>query len=87
LPDLKARLEEALAGIAGAPVELERPGDTGHGDYATNVALRLAGALRRPPLEIADKIAAAAVEGGLPRPITVTGSYSSRRRLCQDWSP
>ena len=65
MPDLKARLEEALAGIAGAPVELERPGDTGHGDYATNVALRLAGALRRPPLEIADKIAAAAVEGGL----------------------
>jgi len=65
LPDLKARLEEALAGIAGAPVELERPGDAEHGDYATNVALRLAGALRRPPLEIADKIAAAAVEGGL----------------------
>ena len=65
MPDLKARLEEALAGIAGAPVELERPGDAEHGDYATNVALRLAGALRRPPLEIADKIAAAAVEGGL----------------------
>ena len=65
MPDLKALLEEALAGIAGAPVELERPGDSEHGDYATNVALRLAGALRRPPLEIADKIAAAAVEGGL----------------------
>ena len=65
MPDLKALLEEALAGIAGAPVELERPGDAEHGDYATNVALRLAGALRRPPLEIADKIAAAAVEGGL----------------------
>ena len=33
-----ARLEEALAEIAGAPVELERPGDPEHGDYATNVA-------------------------------------------------
>jgi arginyl-tRNA synthetase len=65
LPDVKARLEEALAGIAGAPVELERPGDSEHGDYATNVALRLAGALRRPPLEIASKIAAGAVEGGV----------------------
>jgi arginyl-tRNA synthetase len=48
-----ARLERALADAAGAPVTLERPGQAEHGDYATNVALRLAGAQRRPPLEIA----------------------------------
>ena len=38
-------------------MELERPGDPVHGDYATNVALRLAGAQRRAPLEIAAEIA------------------------------
>ncbi len=59
------RLEEALAGIAGAPVALERPADPSHGDYATNVALRLAGGRRQPPLEIAAQIATEAVELGL----------------------
>ena len=35
----------------GADVELERPSDPQHGDYATNVALRLAGARRQAPRE------------------------------------
>ena len=38
------RLEAALGEAAGADVELERPSDAAHGDYATNVAMRLAGA-------------------------------------------
>ena len=37
-----ARLAAGLGEVAGAPVELERPADPAHGDYATNVALRLA---------------------------------------------
>jgi arginyl-tRNA synthetase len=51
-----------LAAVAGAELELERPGEAEHGDYATNVALRLAGARRRPPRELAAEIAGA-VEG------------------------
>jgi arginyl-tRNA synthetase len=58
------RLEEELARAAGVPVELERPAKAEHGDYATNVALRLAGAQRRPPLEIAAGLAETAT--GLP---------------------
>ena len=54
------RLEEDLGRVAGAPVALERPAKPEHGDYATNVALRLAGAQRRPPLELAGELAAAA---------------------------
>ncbi|MET1008862.1 MAG: arginine--tRNA ligase, partial [Gaiellaceae bacterium] len=54
------RLEEELARIAGAPVSLERPANPEHGDYATNVALRLAGAQKRAPLEIAGELAEAA---------------------------
>lgn len=37
-------------------VELHRPRDAGHGDLATNVALRLAGPLKRPPRKIAEEI-------------------------------
>ena len=40
------------------PVELTRPPETQHGDYATNVALRLAGERRQPPREVADELAA-----------------------------
>ncbi len=55
-------LAAALASAAGAELELERPGEAEHGDYATNVALQLAGARRRPPREIAAEIAATAAD-------------------------
>jgi arginyl-tRNA synthetase len=51
------RLAGALAGLAGAPVELERPADAAHGDYATNVALRLAPSRKVPPRELAQELA------------------------------
>ena len=53
-------LANAVAASAGAELELERPGEAEHGDYATNVALRLAGARRKPPREIAAEIAESA---------------------------
>jgi arginyl-tRNA synthetase len=55
-------LAETLGGLIGGEVVLERPGEAEHGDYATNAALRLAGARRRPPRELASEIAAAASE-------------------------
>jgi arginyl-tRNA synthetase len=42
-PDPVARLAGAISEIAGAQVTLERPGDADHGDFASNVALQLAG--------------------------------------------
>jgi arginyl-tRNA synthetase len=53
-------LAAALAVAVGAELELERPAEREHGDYATNVALQLAGTRRRPPREIAAEIAEAA---------------------------
>jgi arginyl-tRNA synthetase len=46
-----------LAAALGPDVVLDRPSDAGHGDYATNAALKLAGARRRPPREIAAELA------------------------------
>jgi len=65
LADPVAGLAGELSEVAGAPVTLERPSDAEHGDYATNVALRLAGVEQRPPREIAGEIAARAVERDL----------------------
>jgi len=56
------RLARELAPIAGAPVELERPAKAEHGDYATNVAMRVAPERRRNPRELADELAAQATE-------------------------
>ncbi|MCZ7587856.1 MAG: arginine--tRNA ligase [Gaiella sp.] len=53
-----AALEAAVTAVAGVPVELERPSEARHGDYATNVALRLAGERRQPPREVAAELAA-----------------------------
>src|SRR5207302_527878 len=40
----------------GVPIEVERPGNPDHGDYASNVALKLAKQVRKPPREIARAI-------------------------------
>src|SRR5947208_13908835 len=55
-----ARLAARLSDIAGAPVELERPSDPAHGDYATNVALQVAPARGKAPRELAEELAVAA---------------------------
>ena len=56
------RLAAAVGEVAGAEVSLERPSDPAHGDYATNVALRLAATQQRSPRELAEELAARVVE-------------------------
>jgi arginyl-tRNA synthetase len=53
-----------LAAALGPDVVLDRPSDPAHGDFATNAALKLAGARRRPPRELAAELAEEAA--GLP---------------------
>jgi arginyl-tRNA synthetase len=58
-----AKVQENLpapadAAPAAEPVIVERPADTARGDFASNIALRLAKPYRRGPLEIAKAIAA-----------------------------
>jgi arginyl-tRNA synthetase len=48
-----------LTGERPAAVVLDRPKNREHGDYATNVALRLAKSAGKPPREIAESVAAA----------------------------
>jgi arginyl-tRNA synthetase len=56
------RLAGRLSELADAPVELERPQDPAHGDYATNAALQSASKHRRPPREFAAELAERAAE-------------------------
>ena len=52
----RASKELGWPDIDGVPVDVERPGNPEHGDYASNVALRLAKQARKPPREIAKAI-------------------------------
>jgi arginyl-tRNA synthetase len=62
LPDSAvSRLAARLSELAGASVELDRPSDPQHGDYATNVAMQLAPVRKRSPREVGEELAAAAV--------------------------
>jgi arginyl-tRNA synthetase len=56
------RLAARIGEIAGAEVELERPKDAAHGDFATNVALRRANEAKRPPRELAEELAGQVAE-------------------------
>ena len=72
------RLAGALAGLAGAPVELDRPSDPAHGDYATNVALRLAKQEGRPPREVAARIVAELDLGDLCEPLEIAETWTAK---------
>ena len=53
-------LKQSLASVAPAaadtPIHLERPRDATHGDFATNLAMQLAKALKKNPREIAQQL-------------------------------
>ena len=57
---LTTLLQQALASVAPSatdtPIQLERPRDPSHGDFATNLAMQLARALKKNPREIAQQL-------------------------------
>jgi arginyl-tRNA synthetase len=56
------RLAARVGEVAGAEVELERPKDPAHGDFATNVAMRSAKAVGRSPRELSQELAEKVIE-------------------------
>ncbi len=89
---IRSRIEEALVpavrglGVEGELPDLEfgRAKGQDHGDYATPAGLKLASVLRRPPQEIATRLAAAvAVPGGAARAEAVGGYVNFR--LTPEW--
>src|SRR5712671_1034090 len=62
MPSAVERLAARVSDAVGTEVELERPKDPAHGDFATNVAMRSAKAIGRPPRELALELAEKVVE-------------------------
>ena len=83
--DVVTELAAELAALAGAEVELERPANPAHGDYATNVALRLAPAHGRPPRELAEELAERAVKLSAVERAEVAGPGFVNLWLADGW--
>ncbi|NUT57142.1 MAG: arginine--tRNA ligase [Thermoleophilia bacterium] len=78
-------LEAALGEAAGTEVVLERPNDAAHGDYATNVAMRLAGVRRQPPRAIAEELAEQATSLPQVERAEIAGPGFVNLWLTRDW--
>ena len=80
--DVKSRLTEllqqALVSVAptaaDTPIHIERPRDPTHGDFATNLAMLLAKALKRNPREVARLLLAELPASGLVSRAEVAGA-------------
>jgi arginyl-tRNA synthetase len=83
--DPVASLAAELSGLAGAEVELDRPASAEHGDYATNVALRLARTERRPPRELAEELAGRAAGLAAVERAEVAGPGFVNLWLSDEW--
>ncbi len=75
---LKAHLAQGVAAVAperaGSAIELDRPKQPEHGDFASNVALQHAKALKRNPREFAQALVAALPKSDLVQKVDVAGA-------------
>lgn len=85
MPDAVHSLAARIASVADEVVTLERPKDASHGDYATNVALRSAKALGRPPRELAQELADRVVALPEVTSAEVAGPGFLNLRLADEW--
>ena len=92
--ELKALLEKAVNKVAaereylipeGFVVRLERPRQSGHGDWATNIAMQLAKPFGTSPRELAAAIAASVPIGDVVDKIEVAGPGFMNFTLSSCW--
>jgi arginyl-tRNA synthetase len=76
----------ALPGLEGAPdIIVEKPKDPGHGDVATNLAMRLAKSVSLPPRQIADALRDHLGDGDIIESADVAGPGFINLRLRPSW--
>jgi arginyl-tRNA synthetase len=88
--ELRAAVAAAAASLGatlGKEPTLERPPKAEMGDYSTNAAMMLAGALREPPREVAERLGAALREqvGPVLERVEVAGPGFLNLFMADDW--
>ena len=77
-----AQQDGALPSVPAPEIRVQRSQSPEHGDYACNLAMRLAGAMRMPPLEVAETIVARVERGDLLAAAEAAGAAPLR-----EWMP
>ena len=80
-----AQADGVLPPIPPLELRIERPKDRTHGDYACNVALRLASAVKRSPLDVAAVIAQRVIRTAPIAEVEVAPPGFINIRLDPDW--
>ena len=81
----EAQERGALPRLPGTEIAVERPQKPEHGDYASSVALRLAGTVKRNPMEVAQAIADSVQTGPLIAAVEVAPPGFINLRLAEAW--
>ena len=82
---LRAQQDGALPSVPAPEIRVQRPANAEHGDYACNLAMRLAGAMRLPPLEVAGEIVRRVERGDLLEAAETARPGFINLRLRADW--
>jgi arginyl-tRNA synthetase len=80
-----SQLAEQVSEVAGTAVILERPNDSAHGDYATNVALQEAAGRGRRPRDLAEELGAEVVRSPLVERAEVAGPGFLNLWVSPEW--
>ena len=80
-----AQQDGALPSVPAPEIRVQRSQSPEHGDYACNLAMRLAGAMRMPPLEVAEAIVARVERGDLLAAAEAAPPGFINLRIRADW--
>ena len=81
----RAQDDGALPPVPAPEIRVERPANPEHGDYACNVAMRLASAMRMSPLDVAGAIAARIERGEVIAEAEAARPGFINMRLAPEW--
>lgn len=82
---LQAQREERLPAVAIPQIILERPREKAHGDWATNIAMVLAGQAKMPPRAVAQVIADALGDDKYINKVEIAGPGFINFYLSNEW--
>ena len=81
----RAQHDGALPSVPAPEIRIQRPQHAEHGDYACNLAMRLAGAMRLPPLDVAEAVAARVQRDQLIAHVEAARPGFINLRIHADW--
>lgn len=82
---VRGQRDGVLLPVPAPEIHVQRPQNAEHGDYACNLAMRLAGSMRMPPFDLADAIASRVSRGEVIADVAAARPGFINIRLQPEW--